>query len=104
MQSEDGITFIFRSPDDVAHDLAVSQEALERGAAAFRLKLTYTVPAVWDAPVGILAADLAIARQFAADPPPGPLHPADPIAAVAAAAVAAHARRRAVVPDDDMRW
>jgi hypothetical protein len=104
VQSEDGITFIFRSPDDVAQDLAASQEPLERGATAFRLQLTYTVPTVWDAPTGTLAADLAIARQFAADPPPGPLHPADPIAAVAAAAVTAYAGRRAVVADDDLRW
>ena len=96
--------FVFRSPGDVAQDLAASQEPLERGGTALRLQSTYTVPTVWDAPTDTLIADLATARQFAADPPPGPLHPADPIAAVAAAAVAAHARRRAVVPDDDLRW
>ena len=71
---------------------------------AWRLQGTYTSPTVWDAPTGTLISDLSIAREFAADPPPGPLHPADPIAAVAAAAVVAHARRRVVVAEEDLRW
>ena len=104
VQSEDGITFAFRSPRDVAQDLADAQEPLERSVTALRLQNTYTSPTVRDAPTATLITDLAAARQFAADPPPGPLHPADPIAAVAAAAIAAHARKHAEVPDDDLRW
>ena len=102
--SEDGITFVFRSPRDVAQNLAGSQEPLERSMTALRLQSTYTSPTVWDAPTDTLITDLTAARQFAADPPPGPVHPADPIAAVAAAAVAAYASKRAEVPDGDLRW
>jgi hypothetical protein len=104
VQSANGVTYVFLHPGAVTQALADSQESTGRGGAALRLQLTYTVPSVWDAPTDTLSADLALARQFAADPPPGPLHPADPIAAVAAAAIAAHARRRAVVSDDDLRW
>ncbi len=104
VQSEDGIAFVFHAPDDVTQDMTAFQEPLGRSGTALRLLNTYAAPNLRDAPTDTLAADLAIARQFAADPPPGPLHPADPIAAVAAAAVTAHARRRVIVPDDDLRW
>ena len=104
VQSESGLSFAFSSPGDVEEDLASSQEPLERGMTALRLLNTYAGPSVWEAPAGTLIADLDVARQFATDPPPGPLHPADPIAAVAAASIAAHAGRRAVVADDDLRW
>ena len=102
--TEDGIRVEYRPPSDVAQNLADSQEPLERSMTALRLQSTYTSPTVWDAPTDTLITDLTAARQFAADPPPGPVHPADPIAAVAAAAVAAHAHGRAVVPDEDLRW
>lgn len=102
--SEDGITFVFQSPNDVARDLASSQEPREGSMTALRLQTTYTSPTIWDAPIATLMIDLTAARQFADDPPPGPVHPADPIAAVAAAAVAAQARNRAEVPDDHLRW
>jgi hypothetical protein len=101
---DDSIRFEFQAPDDVAQTLAGSHESLERSMTMLRLQSTYTSPTVWDAPVGNLTADLAAARQLAADTPAGPVHPADPIAAVAAAAVAAHARGRAVVPEEDLRW
>lgn len=104
VESEDGITFVFQSPSDVAQDLADSHERLERSMTALRLQTTYTSPTVWDAPTDTLITDLTAARQFADDPPPGPVHPADAIAAVAAAAIAAHARNRAEVPDVDLRW
>jgi hypothetical protein len=105
VQSEDGITFVFQSPGDVAENLASSQESLEGGRTALRLQITYyNRSPVWDAPTGTLIADLAAARQLAADPPPGPPHPADAIAAVAAAAVTAHARGRAAVPAEDLQW
>ena len=100
----DGIRVEYRPPGDVAQNLAGSREPLERSMTALRLQSTYTSPTVWDAPTGTLITDLTAARQFADDPPPGPVHPADPIAAVAAAAVVAHARGRAVVPDEDLRW
>ena len=80
------------------------REPFEREKTALWLELTYTSPQRLGRAPDALIADLTAARQFAAGPPPGPLHPADPIAAVAAAAVAAHARGRAVVPDDDLRW
>lgn len=104
VQSADGLSFMFSPPGDVEEELAGSQDPLERGTTALRLLNTYTSPTVWEAPAGTLIADLAIARQFATDPPPGPLHPADPIAAVAAAAITAHAAGRAVVADDDLQW
>jgi len=104
VESEDGITFVFQSPSDVTQDLASSREPLERSMTALRLQSTYTSPTVWDAPTDALITDLTAARQFADDLPPGPVHPADLIAAVAAAAIAAHARNRAEVPDDDLRW
>ena len=72
---------------------------------ALRLQSTYTSPTVWDAPTDALITDPAAARQFlAGHPSPSAVHPADPIAAVAAAAIAAHARGRAEVPDDHLRW
>jgi hypothetical protein len=76
----------------------------EAGTAALRLQNTYTRSPIWDAPTDTLSADLRAARDLADNPLPGPVHPADPIAAVAAAAVAAHARGRVVVPDEDLRW
>jgi hypothetical protein len=104
VMSEDGITFVFQSPSDIAQDLASSQEPRERSMTSLRLQTTYTSPTIWDAPTDTLITDLTAARQFADDPLPGPVHPADPIAAVAAAAIAAHARNRAEVPDDHLRW
>jgi hypothetical protein len=104
VQSGNGLSFVFSVPGDVEEELASSQESLEHGMTALRLLNTYTSPTAWQAPAGTLIADLAVARQFAADPPPGPLHPADPIAAVAAAAIMSHAAGRAVVGDDDLRW
>jgi hypothetical protein len=102
--AEDGIRVEYRPPGDVAKTLAGSQESLERSMTALRLQSTYTNPTVGEAPTETLIADLAAARQLAADPPPGPVHPADPFAAVAAAAIAAHARGRAAVPDEDLQW
>jgi hypothetical protein len=101
---DNGIRFEYRVPDDVAQTLAGSHESLERSMTILRLQSTYTSPTVWDAPVGNLTANLAAARQLTADPPAGPVHPADAIAAVAAAAVAAHAGGRVVVPEEDLRW
>jgi hypothetical protein len=104
VSDEDDIRFEYRLPGDVAQNLAGPQESLERAMAALRLQNTYTRFSVWDAPTDTLTADLVTARDLAADPPPGPVHPADPIAAVAAAAVAAHARGCAALPEEDLRW
>lgn len=100
VQSEDGITFAFRYPDDAGDNLTT----LESEGILLRLQLTYTIPTIWDAPTDTLVADLEAAREFTAASYPGPMHPADPIAAVAAAAIAAHARGRPAVPDEDLRW
>jgi hypothetical protein len=102
--AEGGIRIEFRPPGDVAQALAGSQETLERGMTALRLQNTYTRAPAWDAPTGTLTADLATARQLAANPPPSPVRLVDPIAAVAAAAITAHARGRAAVPDADLQW
>ncbi|MFG3117478.1 hypothetical protein ACGF4C_24135 [Streptomyces sp. NPDC048197] len=97
----------YQPPIPVAEALAPSAADFQAGNEALRLELTYTDhdrhPDGW--PADTLLADIALARQFAANPPAsGPLNPQDPLAAVAAAAIVSHARAHLVVPDDDLRW
>lgn len=99
-----GVTVQYEHPEEVAVRLAPGLASLARGNDALRLQMTYAMKN-GDVPVETLVADLVLARELAEDPPmDGPLHPADPIAAVAAAAVVAHAQGRASVPDDDLHW
>lgn len=105
LTEDGGVSFQYQHPGDVAQNLAGRRESLQRSMTALRLQSTYARFPVSAAPTDTLAADLAAARDLADNPPPdGPLHPADPIAAVAAATVVGHAQGRAVVPDDDLRW
>ncbi|GAB7036126.1 hypothetical protein JCM4914_75870 [Streptomyces platensis subsp. malvinus] len=97
----------YEPPVPVAEALAPSAADFQAGNEALRLELTYTDhdrhPDGW--PADTLLADIALARQFAANPPAsGPLHPQDPLAAVAAAAIVSHARAHLAVPDDALRW
>jgi hypothetical protein len=106
-ETDGAITWEYQAPAPVAEALASSAADLAAGGEALRLELTYTHdedhPDGW--PADALLADLALAQRFAADPPTsGPLHPADPVAAVAAAAVTSHARGLVVIPDDDLCW
>lgn len=105
----DGSVGRYGPPAPVAEALVSSAAQFAAGSEALRLEHTYTDydghPNGW--PADTLLADLARARQFAADDLSlsyGPLHPHDAPAAVAAAAVTSHARGLLVVPDDDLRW
>jgi hypothetical protein len=100
-----GVIVQYEHPEEVAEGLAPGLASLARGNEALRLQLTYAKSEDRVAAVETLLDDLVLARQLVEDPPIcGPLHPADPIAAVAAAAVVAHAQGRASVPEDDLRW
>ncbi|MBT2493687.1 ATP-binding protein, partial [Streptomyces sp. ISL-96] len=97
----------YEPPAPVAEALAPSAADFRAGSEALRLELTYTDhdknPGGW--PADTLLADITLARQFTVDPPTrGPLHPEDPLAAVAAAAITSHARGLLALPDDDLRW
>ncbi|MEU4616602.1 ATP-binding protein [Streptomyces umbrinus] len=101
------VVWQYQPPAPVAEALAPSAAEFAAGSEALRLEHTYTDhdghPDGW--PTDTLLADIARARQFAADPPSrGPLHPQDAPAAVAAAAITSHARGHISVPDDDLRW
>jgi hypothetical protein len=100
-----GVVLQYEHPEEVAAGLAPGLAALKRGNDALRLQMTYAESEDRLSSAETLIDDLALARELAEDPPVhGPLHAADPIAAVAAAAVIAHAQGRANVPDDDLRW
>lgn len=105
-RTEDGhIRFEWAIPDDIAAGLARTHEEFDRGTMALRLHQTYARSEDRVAPVDTLVEDLLLARDLAEHPAVrGPVHPADPVAAVAAAAVIAHAHGRAQLPDDDLRW
>lgn len=97
----------YQPPAPVAEALAPTAADFQAGNEAARLELTYTdhdrPPDGW--PADTLVADIALARQFAANPPAsGPLHTAEPLTAVAAAAIVSHARAHLAVPDDDLSW
>jgi hypothetical protein len=92
-------------PDDIAAGLTRTHEELARGNMALRLHQTYARSEDRVAPVDTLVEDLLLARDLAEHPAVrGPVHPADPVAAVAAAAIIAHAQGRAQLPDEDLRW
>ncbi len=99
-------------PADVTAALGDRQAELDRAGEAWRLLGAYRmqlVPPLHDQapPVpaeAVLAADLTVARDLAAAPPPGgPTEPDQAPAAVAAAAVRAHAAGVGVDPDD-LAW
>ncbi|MGD6757225.1 hypothetical protein [Streptomyces sp. BH105] len=97
----------YQPPASVAEALAPTAADFQAGNEAARLELTYTEhdrhPDGW--PAEALLADIELARQLEANPPSsGPLHPADPVTAVAAAAIVSHARAHLAVPDDDLTW
>ncbi|MET9608380.1 hypothetical protein ABZZ17_25555 [Streptomyces sp. NPDC006512] len=97
----------YEPPVPVAEALVPSIVDFKVGSEALRLELTYfdhgEHPDGW--PADTLLADISLARQIAADPPTsGPLHPEDPLAAVAAAAIVSYARGLCSIPDDDLRW
>jgi hypothetical protein len=107
-QTSDGSVFVqYKPPEPIASRFAPTAADLHRGSEALRLQSTYAGrdndPDDW--PVEMLAADIVLARRLVASPPVyGPLHPEDPIAAVAAAAITSHARGRITVDEDDLRW
>lgn len=105
-ETEDGRLIIQQvPPQEVAERLAASRQALLRGQEAMRLQNKYALADDRVAPTDTLLDDIALAREFAEDPPDGAtLHPEDPIAAVAAAAVVGQATHNLAVPDDDLRW
>jgi hypothetical protein len=96
----------YEPPEAVATALAPTAAQLTVGNEALRLQSTYSDyehPDDW--PTDTLLADIAIARRLAADPPLlGPLHPQDPVAAVAAAAIVSHALGSVTVGYDDLQW
>lgn len=105
-QGDDGGLIIeYKPPEDIAERLASNAESLRRADTALRLQTTYSRSDERPVPIDALTGDLAAARDLAENPPfDGPVHPVDPIAAVAAATVMAHAQGRAGVPDHDLRW
>lgn len=100
-----GVLIQYEHPPEVASVLVPSLESLARGNEATRLQVTYGMSEDRVAPVDTLIDDIQVARGLAGEPPAhGPLHPMDPVAAVAAATVVAHGQGRASVPTDDIRW
>lgn len=100
-----GVIIQYEPPAEVTSALAPSSESFARSNEAVRLQVAYSESEDRVAPIETLLADLRVARRIAEDPPiHGPLHPMDPVAAVAAAAIVAHADGRASVPEEDLRW
>ncbi len=102
-----GVVVQYEPPTPIAEALAPAAAEFTVTNDALRLQLTYAsrndASGGW--PTETLQQDIALGRQLAANPPAyGPLHPEDPIAAVAAAAVRTHAAGGVVVSDDDLRW
>lgn len=95
----------YEHPADIAQAIAARLGDLADGREAMRLQNIYAPPDGPPPTVHSLVTDIAVARRLAAAPPQsGPLHAADPLAAVAAAAVMAAAELRVALSDDDVRW
>jgi hypothetical protein len=97
----------YEHPEPIAEAFAATTEKFKTGSEAMRLQLTYSErnDSAGGWPVETLIEDIAFARRLAVEPSEfGPLHPEDPVAAVAAAAIVSHAGGQLVVSDDGLRW
>ncbi|GCD99267.1 serine protease [Embleya hyalina] len=100
-----GVVVEYQSPPDVVAGLAADNAELARGRQVFRLVATYAVNEDRIAPIDSLAADVALARALAADPPQlGLSYARDSVVATAAAALRAHADGRIDLVEDDIDW
>jgi hypothetical protein len=103
----DSLVIEYQHPEEVAANLAASQESLDRGSTAYRLQATYAMALAEDrtTPADSLLEDLAAAQDLAGNPPhDGPARIIEPVTAVAAAAVLTHAQGRITIPADELAW